>query len=236
MGAIAACFDPLSRAFIHRVVTSPVDVAIDLGCGPGHTTKLLAEATQARRVIGVDSAADALAVAERFFPAGEFHQCDVRHAPWPVRPGLAYCRFLLSHLPQPNASVAHWLTQLQPGGLLLLDELHSIEAQHPALRRYLEISYGLVASSGGTMEIGRVLQPPTSARIVSDRVELTDVPEKLAGVWFAYNVRDLWPDKPYVAERLTPDDRSQLLRDLEAIDGPGMAHWRMRRMALIATK
>lgn len=35
----------------------PVDLAIDLGCGPGHTTQLLAEVLRPKRAVGLDSSA-----------------------------------------------------------------------------------------------------------------------------------------------------------------------------------
>ncbi|MDP8930620.1 MAG: methyltransferase domain-containing protein [Actinomycetota bacterium] len=46
-------FDTTSREFMEAVRFRP-RLALDLGCGPGHSTHLLAEVTGAARTVGVD--------------------------------------------------------------------------------------------------------------------------------------------------------------------------------------
>jgi len=51
-GRIAA-----SSALLADAVTRPPELAYDLGCGPGYTTAMVGEVTQASRVVGADSSA-----------------------------------------------------------------------------------------------------------------------------------------------------------------------------------
>src|SRR5205807_10588928 len=52
---VAHVFDEPSRLFVASVLDEPPSIAVDLGCGPGYTTRLLPEATGAAHVFGVDS-------------------------------------------------------------------------------------------------------------------------------------------------------------------------------------
>ncbi len=45
LAVLAEVFAPASRAFLLDVVQSRPELALDLGCGPGYTTRLLAEVT-----------------------------------------------------------------------------------------------------------------------------------------------------------------------------------------------
>ena len=51
---IAAFFDPLAADFIRKHHDAAVFRAADLGCGPGYSTAMLAEATGAPEVVGFD--------------------------------------------------------------------------------------------------------------------------------------------------------------------------------------
>lgn len=209
-----------------------VGTAIDLGCGPGATTELLRLATQADQVIGIDSASDALELARRRYPDLTFIRHDVVTEPWPARADVAFGRFLLSHIPGPNACLERWLTQLEPEGRLFIDELHHIEPRHPALSAYIEISCALVASGGATMEVGRELAPPDGSRLIFDDVASHPVPNPIAAGWFLHNAREVWPKRPWVREHIPMRDQARLVRELEQIDDSGESRWFMRRMVI----
>jgi SAM-dependent methyltransferase len=61
LGLLADLFEPPSRAFLERFAGRPLDLAIDLGCGTGHTTRLLASVLGPRRTIGLDQSASFVA-------------------------------------------------------------------------------------------------------------------------------------------------------------------------------
>ena len=164
LGLLADVFEPPSRAFLARFAADPVDLAVDLGCGPGHSTRLVASVLGARRTLGLDQSASFVALAEAAAPPGvAFAVHDVTVVPFPAGPaGRIYGRFLLTHLPDPPATLAAWSTQLAPGGLLLVDEVERIRTDQPALRRYLELAAALLVARGHALEIG-----PPAARLDS---------------------------------------------------------------------
>jgi len=140
LSLLAEVFEPTSRAFLAHAgarLAGPPELAVDLGCGPGHSTRLLVSVLGPRRVLGLDQSASFVALAAADAPPGaEFAVHDVTVVPFPCPPaGLLSCRFLLGHLPDPAAALAAWATQLAPGGLLLVDEVERIRTDPPGLAR-----------------------------------------------------------------------------------------------------
>jgi trans-aconitate 2-methyltransferase len=62
--------------------------AIDLGCGPGNSTEILAERWQAAALSGIDSSAAMIAAAQRDYPHWRWSVGDI--AAWANEPGEAY--------------------------------------------------------------------------------------------------------------------------------------------------
>ena len=52
---LADVFAPSSRAFMQDIVSVVPQLAVDLGCGPGYTTRLLVDTTRCVRAIGLDN-------------------------------------------------------------------------------------------------------------------------------------------------------------------------------------
>jgi len=237
---VADVFDAASRAFLVEAVPAPPDVALDLGCGPGRSTRLVAEATGARQCIGLDTSAAFLALARARRSAGgqpglEFVEHDATVLPLPGAPAqLVYCRLLLAHLPAVETTIAAWATQLTPGGRLALDEVEWIDAPHPALRRYEEMVVGLVASRGGPMYAG----PAIAALAGDDRwgprsseVRVVPVPLPTAARMYAMNLAT-WGGDPWVRSEYGADVVEQLARQLDELaEGTARAtvEWGLRQ-------
>lgn len=137
---LARMHEPLTRVFVEAHAPHEPEVAVDLGCGPGHTTALLAEVVRAGRTVGLDASAAYVELAEQSYPALEFRLHDVTQLPLPVPPAqLLYARFLLAHLPDPAERLTQWVDALAPGGLLLVEEGERMESSHQACARYLDI-------------------------------------------------------------------------------------------------
>ena len=54
LALLAQVFEPTSAAFIGHAGPESVKYAIDLGCGPGYATRMLADAFPSASVIGLD--------------------------------------------------------------------------------------------------------------------------------------------------------------------------------------
>ena len=110
---VASAYDPISRAFLAAHVASGIDVAIDLGCGPGFSTQLLHEVCAPHTLIGVDSSSQFLEVARARLRGAVFETHDVTATPLPGAPAsVIYARLVLAHIPDPLGTVDRWKGQL----------------------------------------------------------------------------------------------------------------------------
>jgi len=125
--------EPTTRSFLARDGVRGPAHALDLGCGQGNTTRLLAETLVPVHTMGLDASGAFLQRAKRSPPPGvTFHEHDVRDVPLSGTPAdLIFTRLLLSHLPDPTAMVARWGSQLREAGLLMLNEMEDITAEAP---------------------------------------------------------------------------------------------------------
>ena len=160
----AELFEGTSGSFLSEAVGFRPRLALDLGCGVGHTTRLLAEVLRPERVVGVERSANFLSKARGAAPEEvSFVRHDVTLAPLPHggEADLIYARLLLSHLPDPEEVALEWLAQLAPGGLLLLDEVERIETEQPVFREYLGILARMMAHHGQELYVGPRLEAAT---------------------------------------------------------------------------
>src|SRR6187200_3180846 len=85
LALVASIFEPTTRRLLVDAIRQPPWLAIDLGCGPGLTTRLLHEGTEARRNVGRDRSDAFLAPARTDAPDGvTFLVHDAREVPFPV--------------------------------------------------------------------------------------------------------------------------------------------------------
>jgi trans-aconitate 2-methyltransferase len=238
LGLLAELFEPASRAFLGRFAGRRVDLAVDLGCGTGHTTQLLAAVLGPRRTLGLDQSTAFIGQAAAGpSPGVGFAVHDVTRVPFPDGPAdLVSCRLLLSHLAEPAAALAAWATQLAPGGLLLVEEVERIHTGDPALAGYLSTAAALLASRGQTLEVGPVLHrlpdPPGLARR-HDQVATLAPPAARAAEMFAQNLA-VWGDQAVAAGVAGEAELPHLARDLATVAGggrPAAITWELRQLA-----
>jgi trans-aconitate 2-methyltransferase len=192
LAQVAAVFEAPTSAFLQAAAPRPVGLAVDLGCGPGHTTELLARLVRPTRLAGLDSSAAFLGLARVRVPTAEFTVHDVTHTPLPTGPAdLLFARFLLTHLEDPGAVLAAWAGQLAPEGLLLLDEVEWIRTDDPALAEYLRVLAAVLEARGHRLQVGPLLDalpdPPGLTRRGS-RVAVHPVDPARAAAMFRTNL------------------------------------------------
>lgn len=228
---VARVFEPTSRRFLERAAPREAGLALDLGCGPGNTTRLIADALRPRRTVGLDRSGPFLDRArEGAPPRMEFMEHDVFITPFPIGPAdVIYCRLVLAHMPDRPGVVSRWTTQLVPGGVALLDEVEEIRTDEPAFAEYLPIAIGVVERSGGRLiagpELSAMPDPPGTERIC-DEVVLLDTTASAVARIFGMNLQVL-------AERGEIQPRPELGRALADVaeHGGGAITWRMRHLA-----
>ncbi len=235
--SIADFFNPLAATFIRSYVCGPVGVGLDLGCGPGFTTDMLAGVLSGARIYGLDNSPVFLVMAREKFSGCEFLQHDVTVSPFPVRADVMYERFVLPHLKSVVDLVNRWVGELCPGGLLFLDELEAIETDVPVFRRYLETNAALVRSQGADLYVGKTLaEGRYDAAVLHNASAVLPVANSVAARWFHPNTVTIWEKEKVVLDLLSSRERRDISQAVEAIRDSGDQRqnivWTMRRIVL----
>src|SRR5262249_24248348 len=121
-------YGPGTRRVLLDAGLKPGMRVADVGCGVGLVAAMLAEMVgRAGCVAGVDSSEAQLAQArEQLMPSGPRRELRRASAAATGLPrasfDLVYCRFLLIHLPQPEAALAEMHALLKPNGILVCED------------------------------------------------------------------------------------------------------------------
>jgi SAM-dependent methyltransferase len=136
---------------------------IDLGCGGGHVALELGRRTGATgRVLGVDLDEELLAVARSDASAQGLEHVTFRVGAvedvLDTDFDLAFARMLLEHLSDPAGVVAHMVSAVRPGGLVIVEDTDFrgcfTEPACSAYDRWVGWFTEAVRSKGGDLEIG----------------------------------------------------------------------------------
>jgi SAM-dependent methyltransferase len=233
---VAETMEGPARALLARVETSPITRVVDLGCGPGHTTRMLADVFPDATLTGVDASSRYFTeAAANAGPRCRFVLGDVTVEPVPGTPAdLVYARYLLSHLGDTAAHIERWCRALTPGGSLVLEEPESIRSTDGDFARYEAISTALVQAAGGVFYAGpHIAAAPTPAgflRAYDDAVPI-EVTAGEAAAMFWRNARAWHPDALERAgvDVLEVQALAARLRTRENDPTPGLFDWRQRQ-------
>jgi SAM-dependent methyltransferase len=230
---VADVFAAPSTSFLQEEVNFRPHLALDLGCGPGRTTQLVADVTGAALVVGLDVSEPFLRATPKA-PGIAFVRADTTR-PFPTRPpDLVYARLLLAHLPEPERVVDAWARQLRGGGLLLLDEVEWITTPNRVLALYEEIVTAMVGSRGAQISVG-----PRIAGLMDDGWQqrssaLREYPVATADAarMYAMNLTT-WRHDPFVIEHYDPSTIDELASGLDELTGSsttGEIEWGLRQV------
>lgn len=120
-----------------RVPLASARLAVDLGCGPGNSTELLARRFPDAAIVGLDSSPDMLATARARLPSARFLEGDI--AAWAAdtddRPDMIFANAALQWLPDHETLFPRLLGRLAPGGVLAVQMPDNLqEPSHAAMR------------------------------------------------------------------------------------------------------
>jgi len=155
---------PTTRQLLYRVGLIGGMQCLDVGCGGGHVTMLMAGMVGPEgRVIGTDTDKEILALAKKDAEAAnvgnvEFQHVDACAFVWPGKFDLIYTRFLLSHLSEPEKCLAVMTEACRVEGMIVVEDTDfSGSFCYPgcaAYERYKELYQRIVLRRGGDSNIG----------------------------------------------------------------------------------
>jgi trans-aconitate 2-methyltransferase len=224
---LAHVYEQPSRSLLARWAPARVGLAIDLGCGPGHTTRLLQVVLEPARLVGIERSPAYAALAREHLadlPEVEIVEEDVTQ-PLPVQGAdLVFARFLVTHLSQPRRALEVWAEALAPAGRLIVQETARLVSRDPALGRYYELVGELQARHGQALDVGaRLAELAAAAGLVVERAAvrpLVQKPSEMAAL-HVLNLRS-WRRDPEAAD-FDDDELDALDEALVAIARGGPA-------------
>jgi trans-aconitate 2-methyltransferase len=242
LALLAATYEPSSARLLRMCASLAPRRAIDLGCGPGYSTRLLHALVAPTATAGIDSSADHVARARATAPPGiEYAVHDVTAAPLPGErpPDLLYCRFLLTHLRDPAGALAAWAAATAAGGALIVEETAEMSSPHPAFRRYYELVAALQRHYGQELSIGRTLDRALAGsgwNAEISAVNQLSLPARRMARLHGLNLVT-WRHDPFARASFSPWMLDELAAALEAIasgaaDAPDVRH-SMRQLVLM---
>jgi SAM-dependent methyltransferase len=234
---VAKYFNPLAADLIQRFAYTPCHIAVDIGCGPGFTTNMLAAAANCQKTYGLDRSREFLDIATQRFAHCTFLEHDVTQVPFPVTADVMYARFVLCHLREPLKLVARWITQLNSGGFLFVDEIDTVETNLEVFKTYLAMAEGIIATQGACLYVGNALEAADyeADALVNESV-VRPVTNCQAASWFLPNTQTIWNENEYVLGHLSPKERDAIGSELDRLkttrDSRSDITWRLRRLVL----
>ena len=172
LDVLARVLLPTTAQLLDRVGLITGMKCLDVGCGGGHVTMLMAGIVGPEgSVIGADTDAEILALARKDAEAAKltnttFQQLDACACLWHKEFDVAYARFLLSHLNEPQNCLAAMVEACLPGGTIVIEDTDFTGSFcYPpcaAYERYKKLYQELVQRRDGDSNIGPKL--PTMLR------------------------------------------------------------------------
>ena len=167
LSVLARVMAPTTEGLLDRFEPLGGLTVVDAGCGAGDVSfELAGRVGPAGRVIGLDLDETKLASARqeaqrRLADHVEFHRGSVVEK-WPAEEaGLVYVRFVLTHLPVPEALLYRAMEALSPGGAIVVEEIdfggHFCDPDCDAFYRYSELYAATAKQRGADAFIGRRL-------------------------------------------------------------------------------
>lgn len=136
-----------------RVPLETPTLAVDLGCGPGNSTELIAERFPAARVEGIDTSPDMLEKARARLPKARFSQGDVGDLRLDAPADLIFANAVLQWLTDHEALFPRLIDNLAPGGVLAVQMPDNLGEPSHRLMREVAAEPAFAAKTGAAEKV-----------------------------------------------------------------------------------
>src|ERR1700753_750145 len=129
-----------SRDLLAQIPLADARKVVDIGCGPGNSTELLAERWPNADVIGIDTSADMLRQARDRLPRQTFVEANVAHWVPPDGTDVLFGNAIFQWVPGHLKQLQRLLGTLKPGGALAVQIPDSLdEPAHVLMREVAQL-------------------------------------------------------------------------------------------------
>ena len=235
-------FSESTETFLRECGKNNLSLVLDLGCGPGFTTRTIADILSPQSLIGLDNSKYFIGKAVEFstdYPTISYKEHDITKIPFPTeKADLIFFRFVLTHMSKCMESLHNWSNQLKENGLILLEETESIQTDVPVFRKYLDIADRILESNGNRLYIGELLESAQYRPFLEKKISrLSHVPATLseAAKIFQYNIPG-WRKQKFIQENYSAGELDELEKEIHSLiqstDESIKIEWSIRQMVL----
>ena len=228
LGIVAETFEAPTRALIADLPPSFVRYVIDVGCGPGYTSALLADAFPMAPITGFDLSPAMLEEARARVPRATFVRADITK-PLKLPADILFARLVLGHVRDSHVVMDTWARSLRPGsGTMVCEEPLRFGMPDEWFERYEAAVASVIAGGGGSGLGGEALDhTPFDTERSIDRVVEHPVPVTRAAAMFWRNAVQ-WGDQ-------VPDGTALVdhFRALERSDDDRVVTWQLRQATYV---
>ncbi|HEY3897893.1 MAG TPA: trans-aconitate 2-methyltransferase [Chthoniobacter sp.] len=208
------------RELVARIALDKPGTIVDLGCGPGNSTAVLAQRWPDAKVSGLDRSADMIRAAREKSPRIHWEESDI--ATWQASESidLIFSNAALQWVPDHQRIVPQLFAQVAPGGALAWQVPANIDA--PAHRIMRELATSSTWQKHFTEPVREWfvhpphfyydLLAPVAARVDVWTTEYFHVLESPAAIVEWYKGTGL---RPFLDRFQSPSDRDRFLTDYE---------------------
>jgi len=140
-----------------RVRLDVVTYVIDLGCGPGNSTRLLRNRWPSARVVGVDNSIEMVQRARADWPTGEWSHSDAQRFSPDCPADLIFANALFQWVPDHDSVLPRLVDQLRVGGVLAVQMPYNFS--EPSHRFMRELGTPWDGRFEGVRSVSPVLTP-----------------------------------------------------------------------------
>lgn len=168
--------DERTRPASELLARVPLDVptcVIDLGCGPGNSTRLLRNRWPSARVVGVDSSPEMLQRARVDWPTGDWRCSDAQDFSPDGPADLIFANALFQWVPDHDSVFPRLVDQLRVGGVLAVQMPYNFSEPSHRLMRELGTPWG--GRVEGVRAVSPVLTPEYYYDLLAPRTTRVDI-------------------------------------------------------------
>ena len=200
LNVLADALYPYTHSLLLQHAVSKGVSFLDMGCGGGNVALMVAEMVGAQgRVAGVDFDESIVDLARKdaaTYPNVFFETASVYDIKYSGQFDVAYARFLLSHLAEPEKALAKMVDSVRVGGKVIVEDVqfsgHFCYPTYEPFDRYVQYYIAAAEGRGVNAEIGPSLEGLFKSTGLSDVGFDVIQPayDKGPGKWMAYLTLD----------------------------------------------